>query len=29
MAERTVAALAGIPKRRTNVRLPTGSTVST
>jgi hypothetical protein len=29
MAERTVAALAGRPKRRTSVLLPTGSTVST
>ena len=29
MAERTVAELAGIPKRCTSVRLPTGSIVST
>ena len=29
MAERTVAGLAGSPKRRTRVWLPTGSTVST
>ena len=29
MAERTVAELAGMPKRCTRVRLPTGSIVST
>jgi hypothetical protein len=29
MAERTVAGLAGRPKRRTRVELPTGSIVST
>jgi hypothetical protein len=29
IADRTVAGLAGSPKRRTNTLLPTGSTVST